>query len=392
MTDCKQTKVLGASTMPFIKANITKIEENKVADKPKGFGNPTSWFKVENGVEYQIRILPPWTEEGDNAGLPYKKYYQHWNVGPDGKRVNCPAKMTEGAERCAICEEIEILKASDLESDKKEAQRMRASRRYVYQVIDRDDPYWTSSDEAAVQKPELLGTPKIKFLSLGWNAHKSITDIFASADYGDVSDPFDGTDLTMRRTGTGNDTEYSIVARRKDSKLFEKDSDIEAVADALFNMDEEYNFRIPTFEDTHNTLLGLEAPKKGSGEDKSSRRALTGKLNSSVDPLEAVWKPIVSQGKVMSASELVDSGLYDNISSVSDIPGCYTEEPDPSDSSCIECILNAHCGVTFAKRFQKKWFGGPALDESFLPPAKDNDSASQEPDDVDAIKNMLSQA
>lgn len=379
----------------FVSVDINKVQERVAAEKPKkGSSNPSVFFTPQTGTQHTLRIMPPWTDEGPNAWMPYRVFWQHWDSGPGGKgRIACPNKMSNGKERCAVCEQREALKETGSAADEEQAQKLRPSRRFFYQVIDRDDPVWTLSDDRVSDNPELVGKPKIKFMSLGYMAHKKIVDLFASAEYGDICDPVTGVDINMTRTGTGRETEYSIIPKRNSTPLYGSsgapdETQMDNAAELMFDMDEYYLFRVPTFEDTAQFLLGEDS----SGGYSNGSRALPGKSNSLEDAL-AGWNATVAKGSVyMTAQEIADNRV-EGIMSVSQIPDCYSEQPEPDDDGCKECPVLAHCGKTFQHKHGKLYFNGPAIQvaQKFSGKSKrvSNTSSAGESSDDESIEDMV---
>jgi len=347
----------------FVKSNVSKIKEAQAVDKPRrGASTPSSWFKASNNTPYKLRLLPPWTSEGDNAGLPYKKYYQHWNVGPNKWSMVCPASMTDGAEPCYICEQVKILKSTGTLDDEERANDMKVSRRFAYQLIDRADPLWTNKDELVAANPELLGTPKIQFISLGWQAHKKITDVFSSAEWGDLSDPFEGHDMNMTKTGTGNNTEYAITFSPKPTPLFEDNEKLTQVAETMFDMDDHISFRIPTYNNTVQLMNGdkVDYSDTRSLKDPSGGNAnLPGKHKS---PLSS-WEELTAQGSIYTRKELVENRI-EGAQSEKQVPHCYGNEPDPKDTDCTQkCPLVAYCAKTFTHNTGLAYLNGPPVEK-----------------------------
>jgi len=271
--------------MGFVKAKVDSINEAAKREATSSTGKrgvPSQFFSISPDTTSRIRILPPWTAEGENANLPFKKIYQHWDVGPESKRSICPAKMTNGRERCYICEQIEEMKRT---GDDKRASRMRAGRRFVFQLIDRDDPVWHSMDDAVKEDPNLLGKPKIKLYSGPYSVQKDLVDLYNSVDWGDVCDPFEGVDLDLKRTGAGLKTEYKLTPTRWNTPIFSKDGTrdepdmdmINAVAEMMYNLDEHPFFRTDSFEVTYEKWEGVPyegevAPVSDKPEDQPNWR------------------------------------------------------------------------------------------------------------------------
>jgi len=363
--------------MGFVKVNKTKAKEQKTSDAPmKGNQTPSVFLTPEEGVSYQIRILPPWTDTGVNAELPYKKIHQHWDL-TGGKRANCPAsgKPEERTDKCFICEQRIQLEDTGHPDDMARSKKLKPNRRFVYQVIDRSDPVFTANDRETEQKPELVGEMKIKFLSVGWMAHEKVLDLFASAHWGDVTDPFEGYDVEMSRTGTGLKTVYSFLPIPEKCPVFpEKDKmvDLEKKMAEDNNLDEHRMWKANTYDETRALYYGEDARTGASSLPGAppAAGALPPKRETPVANglTPEKFEALVAGGAVMSKEQLVTNGVA-GFTSESDVPWCYSQEPDPKEQFCFDCALVPHCTATFRAVNGHKWFKGPLLDAAVPQPA-----------------------
>lgn len=65
---------------------------------------------------------------------------------------------------------------------------------------------------------------RVKLLHVGWTIYKAISDLQASVDYG-----FDGLppyDIIINKTGSGIDTQYTVMPSRKDTPLTEEEKEM----------------------------------------------------------------------------------------------------------------------------------------------------------------------
>lgn len=351
--------------MAFVKTNIGNVKQSVVKDTPDKSGGsraPSVFFTPVNGKTHVLRLLPGWTDEGPNAGLPYKRIFQHWDL-PSGQRSICSNRITDGAERCFICEQLEQMKATGDPQDEKEARRMRPGRRFIYQIIDRDDPFWLPSDKETQEKPEILGKPKIKFLSLGWTVHRQITDYFAASQWGDIADPFEGVDFELVRTGKGLDTVYGITMQRNSTAIFRDDQGntheefMSYVAENLYNLDEHPFFRTPSYEETMTAWHGKDSTPNVT--EKASLPPSSASQSKGVN-MEG-WNELVMLGRVVPKEKITQYPQEQ-------IPWCYAQEPNPTDNSCWGCGLVADCTKTFQHTSGLQYQNGPEIAKS-LPAA-----------------------
>ena len=157
----------------------------------------TKYWKISDG-EHSIRIVP--TPDGD----PFKEAWLHYNVGKGG--IMCPKKNY--GEDCPICNFTSNLwneynKTGD-EGTKKLARDMGAKQRFYSPIIVR------SEEDKGIQ-----------VWSYGKKAYESLLQLVLNPDYGDITDPDEGTDLHLRY-GKPNGASFpqtDIMPARKVSKI-----------------------------------------------------------------------------------------------------------------------------------------------------------------------------
>lgn len=356
-------------------ADTTKLATREDIEKPKRMTTPTTWLKLDPG-EYVVRLLPSAAEVEPFSGMPYLRLWQHWGVGPNEERVLCPEKMAEergDRESCFVCEQVSALYATGAKPDEKLANKLRAKQSFVYQVIDRDDPVWTEADEGVDERPEVIGTPKIKKMRLPWTGHSQVLDYYTDAEYGDLSHPISGLDVIVKRTGTGIDTSYGIKTKRKNSPLFQDsagDPDETLITQALEGMDVLHDhpfFQPSTYDETLAIWSGIDdkkdAPAAGSvasgaapvagalpAHTPGTMSALAKWVKAANTPEEAMAPP-----RAMTRNELAAWGGW----SETDLASCYAEDPDHQSAYCLECPLAKPCASSYFKQFGKYSVSAP---------------------------------
>jgi len=330
----------------IIKERARKENETK----PKQKIVPVEWFKIQAGEEATIRILPPWTADGFYAYSPYVQYNQHWNVGDKNGRVICPVKTAHSEDkRCYVCEQISAL--FDANSDDPKAKKMYAGKNFIYQIIDRADAIWDQYDPKIENHPELANSPKIKFMRMSFTGHRYITDIVSDAEYGNITSVSSGRDITIKRRGTGLNTEYTILPKPKQTSLFDDPSLIEATAGLLSNLEEHPFFRIPTYDETRAIYLGEEIKKNNSSEPAYGKQANSKKIHD------------FSQWVAFTKAPLEKEQLASKMNwTLEQIPPCYGQEPDHTDSDCTNCPINGYCIAKY-KQLSDKFSTKESADE-----------------------------
>lgn len=207
--------------MEAIKARLNKLNEPRGG----GSGSNTSYLKINDGRNV-VRVLPP--REGSESFE--QEVFVHYGVGKtqndNGKTVTCPT--THGEDKaCPICEASKALfKLSKKKDDRyeKEAKRMGRKKRVYYNVISRDedlslysfkDGKWYKTEEGK----EPVEESPVKVMNSGVGVLKAIFGLIVDPEYGDVTDPTEGLDLIITKSGSGLDTKYEVKSVRKESPI-----------------------------------------------------------------------------------------------------------------------------------------------------------------------------
>lgn len=149
------------------------------------FKNGIDTYKPGVG-DNQIRILPPTWEDHEHYGL---EIWTHGYVGGDRSTYLCPKKMKN--KPCPICDAAEESKAA---GEKDEADQLKAKKRYLYWIIDRDG----DSDMPVVW-------------SVSWSMDRDIAALAHVKKTGKIlviDRPDDGYDIIFKRQGQGLNTRY----------------------------------------------------------------------------------------------------------------------------------------------------------------------------------------
>lgn len=183
---------MGKLNMDAMKAKLESASKSNYSD--------TEYDKLQDGKNIR-RILWP---KGDKEEF-WSEGYVHFGLGPEGKSIATCAKTFGKDKKCPICEEVERLKATGDKEDKKLADSIRQTKRIYINVINRDDE----------EEP-------IKVLSIGVTILKGLLEAICDPDYGDITDFEDGRDMTIKKSGKGLNTEYSVLPKPKASVASEE--------------------------------------------------------------------------------------------------------------------------------------------------------------------------
>lgn len=214
------------------KGKIYKTDMDKIQKKLEEIGSGTFWKALEG--KNVIRVLPPWNDKG----LFYFEATLHYGLRREGKERALPCL---GKGECPICRGIKDL-AEGSREDQKLAKRFGPRTKYYANILDRK-------------------TGKICI----WGFSRTILSVLLSAmadedDYGDITDPEDGFDVIVERSGTSLDTKYQVRVRPKASEVGEIDWD------SLFDLEDE------VVEDVSEEELEEIVEENLSGGDGSSKK------------------------------------------------------------------------------------------------------------------------
>ena len=220
---------MGSLNMDAMKKRLDEAESSNYSN--------ADYDKLQQGKNVR-RVLWP---KGDKDSF-FSEGFLHFGLGTEGNRVATCAKTFNSKNKCPICEYVEELQKSKSKDDKKLADDMKAKKRIYINVINRDD-----EDE----------TPKV--LPIGVTILKGILETICDPDYGDITDPEEGRDITITRKGQGLKTEYSVLPKPKTSPVSEE-SEPDEIEEEMADLDE--LFIEKTYEE-------LEAILNGEDEDDS---------------------------------------------------------------------------------------------------------------------------
>lgn len=174
--------------------------ETAQEEKSQMDSSSTEFFKVKVGKSV-VRFLPP--PLGKKS--PFRVVWTHYINLPGSKDpISFACPMREANRSCPVCQKAEGFKRSGNDADFKKALDLFPKRRVYANIVDREHP------EKGVQ-----------VFGFGKTIHEALAKIRADEDAGgDFTNPDTGFDIIVEREGTGkNDTNYTVMAARKQSKL-----------------------------------------------------------------------------------------------------------------------------------------------------------------------------
>lgn len=151
-------------------------------------------FTPKEGAN-RIRILPPWSREGAYA----KRMLIHWQVGLSRSSFLCPELYADGS--CPFCRAHKLMKG-DYDKFKADIEVIRVSKRWYSNVISYGSP-----------------NAGVLLYSYGKTVAGMLEVVQNGGQYGDITDPVAGSDLTLERSGSGRQVNDVVFPDRNSTKL-----------------------------------------------------------------------------------------------------------------------------------------------------------------------------
>ena len=241
--------------------NMELMRQKLAALRGEGTGEKSVWFKPDEG-DQDIRIVP--TSDGD----PLKEVYFHYNVGEHRGGIVCPKRNF--GEHCPICEFASSLWREGVDQNDDESKKLAKSlfvrARYFSPVLVRG-----REDEG------------IKVYGYGKRAYENLLGYILDPDYGDITDPMEGTDISLtytKPTAPGAYPQTNLKMRRNTSALLEDTEAIPALLDSLPNIDALFERHTPEQIDA---ILDEQLAGNGSAESRSKETTRYSNGTSDVD-------------------------------------------------------------------------------------------------------------
>lgn len=176
---------------------------NKRKEELESQGTSYEFWNPKDGRN-KIRVLPP---KGD-AEIFWSECKLHYNVGPEKKAVTCLGTKNK---KCPVCEKVKALKKTGNKEDAKYADKMRATSRVYFNILDR-------TDKEKADEPQIYGC--------GTSVLKELLAMICDPDIGDITDYSEGFDVILNKSGKGMNTNYTVTLSPKScvaSKLSEEE-------------------------------------------------------------------------------------------------------------------------------------------------------------------------
>jgi hypothetical protein len=173
-------------------------EQNKFSPSTVGASFltiPTEKLFLPQAGQYKLRILPPWSPKG----LFAKFMKTHWRLGIQQIRTVCPDMYVQGT--CPFCHAHAIMR-NDYKKYQDDINAVRAVDRYFSNIVN-------------------LGEPQrgVIVWAYGKTVYKQLKGIQDSGDFGDITDVDNGSDITLIRSGSGQQVQDTIYPVRQPTRI-----------------------------------------------------------------------------------------------------------------------------------------------------------------------------
>lgn len=211
----------------------------------------------------RVRIKSRGADE--ELGIEIIQFY----LGPKDGGIISPATFDEP---CPFMEKFQELKNSDDPDDKALASKLVPKRKYLIGVIGYKDTKGKEIDPDRIDKPMMV--PR--------SVYQDIIDLYLDEeDWGDMTDPIEGYDIKVTRTGSGkNDTSYSVSPCQKSKldKKYREDVDLEKAIRGNILSYEELEEKLASFlNESDDDDEGDDTPKSKKKSSKESKKKKNGK-------------------------------------------------------------------------------------------------------------------
>ena len=232
----------------------------------KSSGGKNIWFKSTEDKQ-KIRLVP-YPHESD--GSPFIEVYFHYNVAGN-RSIVCPLQ-THG-EACPICELAEEFKNMGTKDSWKVYKSLAPKLRTYSPVIVRAD------DEATV-----------KLWGYGVTIYEALVEKFLDEEWGDLSNPNTGRDLTVwsiPAKSAGNDSDFikpKMDVSPTQSKLLSKKAEIVALLEAIPDyLNDGETFSVRSYQDLQDVVRKLSDAEDGDYDDDDTSTGTSYSASDDVD-------------------------------------------------------------------------------------------------------------
>lgn len=201
----------------------------------------------------RIRVLPAW----DARGLFFFESVLHYGFVHEGDKRAFPCLRKAANGFCPTCQLIGK-HANDSDPDVEKIIRALAPKsRYLMNILDRG-----------------ANQPTVQIFTAPFSVAKELIAVFNDEDFGDITDPEEGHDVTVEKDGAGLGTRYTVRVSPKVTAINLEDWEAN-----LFNLEREAYREIPTPKK-------MAAILRDNFQDALDMSGITGKPPKGEEPIE----------------------------------------------------------------------------------------------------------
>ena len=224
--------------------DLEKMRSKLNAVKGKG-GKSSAFWRPQDGNQ-TIRIVP--TADGD----PFKEFWFHYNLG---KNAGFLSPKKNFGEDCPLDNFVRQLWKEGTEESKRMAKKLSARQRFFAPVV--------------VRGEEAEG---VKVWGFGKRAYETLLGLVLNPEYGDITDPTDGTDLVINygKPAGASFPETKITPRRKNSPLHKDSDKATELMESVPDFEELFSASRKTADDVQGILDSFLNSDESTQEDGAS--------------------------------------------------------------------------------------------------------------------------
>lgn len=273
--------------------DVNKVKQKAEEEAARAAARQSGGFKYWSPAvgKNNVRFMPPWTTNGDNANQFWREIFVHWGIGADdagegGQSFACPSQTPFGpGGACPVCQYVAQLRATKDQADMEMANNLRAKQRFYSNVVDLEDAVYTSKDveewkgrqeDKTRECPFKVGDTKVQVFSYGPMIYKDLLDLFSEADLSDLNA---GRTIVITKEGQGRETKYRTRPEFSPTSFSPKGRPL---ADVLVDLDRLMPFAPPE---------QMSAALNGEAYTPPARQVGSGKQAPQLPPANAAPTP-----------------------------------------------------------------------------------------------------
>ncbi|MDY6957708.1 MAG: hypothetical protein SVK08_00990 [Halobacteriota archaeon] len=230
--------------MEYYERNEEALNAERDRDKAtaeEGSSVFSNFYNLKNGRTV-LRVLPSWSPEGVWFRKIREYYFQ---MGEQHLFLTSPLDFDLPDPLDEYNNEVFQI---GTDAAKTEAKRFRYKERFLVNALVVSDNQGTTVADG------------IKIVKLPKTVKISLVDLDTDSEYGDITNPEQGFNIIIDRSGKGLSTEYSVKAQRERTNIFDllTNSGINPQGMSMFNLDEVHSTGLKSYDELKAILEQLK--------------------------------------------------------------------------------------------------------------------------------------